>query len=297
MEQTRADACAAVAGPPGPPGVRGPEGPRGMAGASMPFYLPSMPSVTISSPVNVNARITAAGCPPAGCTANAVSYGGSGQPDGKKGGGGATADKAGGPTPASPGKGKEEKAKVKGAGKAPPEKKEKAKVKETGGAPKKGSEAVKGKKPAKEAGTAKVDKTKTKDSVKDKKIEAAGSKSKPSKTSGLLFTSKWWFWTKAGRKTWKKCKAKGKDSPFWKENKCDTRQKPAKGSKWWWWTTTGRKVWKECKKKGDKSPFWKENDCEAGRFVFLNHFVTERESCGACRDNVTWWCTCWTIEH
>jgi hypothetical protein len=81
------------------------------------------------------------------------------------------------------------------------------------------------------------------------------------------YSNKWWFWTKVGRKTWKECKAKGKDSPFWKENKCDTRQKPAKGSKWWWWTKTGRQVWKECKEKGDKSTFWKDNDCEAGRCV------------------------------
>ncbi len=80
-----------------------------------------------------------------------------------------------------------------------------------------------------------------------------------------MYSNKWWFWTKVGRKTWKECKAKGKDSPFWKENKCDTRQKPAKGSKWWWWTKTGRQVWKECKEKGDTSTFWKDNDCEAGR--------------------------------
>ena len=82
-----------------------------------------------------------------------------------------------------------------------------------------------------------------------------------------MYSNKWWFWTKVGRKTWKECKAKGKDSPFWNENKCDTRQKPAKGSKWWWWTKTGRQVWKECKEKGDKSTFWKVNDCEAGRCV------------------------------
>ena len=81
------------------------------------------------------------------------------------------------------------------------------------------------------------------------------------------YSNKWWFWTEIGRKTWKECKAKGKDSPYWKDSKCDTRQKPAKGSKWWWWTSTGRTVWKQCKEKGDTSPFWKENDCEAGRYV------------------------------
>ena len=80
-----------------------------------------------------------------------------------------------------------------------------------------------------------------------------------------MYSNRWWFWSEAGRGVWKECKAKGKDSPYWKENKCDTRQKPAKGSKWWWWTKTGRKVWTECKEKGDTSPFWKENDCEAGR--------------------------------
>ena len=80
-----------------------------------------------------------------------------------------------------------------------------------------------------------------------------------------LYSDMWWFWSEAGRGIWKECKAKGKDSSFWKDNKCDSRQKPAKGSKWWWWTSTGRKVWKECKEKGDTSPFWKENDCEAGR--------------------------------
>ncbi len=82
-----------------------------------------------------------------------------------------------------------------------------------------------------------------------------------------MYGNKWWFWSEAGRGVWKECKAKGKDSPYWKDNKCDTRQKPAKGSKWWWWTSTGRTVWTQCKEKGDTSPFWKENDCEAGRSV------------------------------
>ena len=82
-----------------------------------------------------------------------------------------------------------------------------------------------------------------------------------------MYSNKWWFWSEAGRGVWKECKAKGKDSQYWKDNKCDTRQKPAKGSKWWWWTSPGRTVWNQCKEKGDKSPFWKENDCEAGRFA------------------------------
>ena len=79
------------------------------------------------------------------------------------------------------------------------------------------------------------------------------------------YSAKWWFWSKAGRRTWKKCKAKGKDSKYWKKHKCGKRTMPAKGSKWWWWTRKGRKVWKQCKEKGKGSSFWKDNDCAAGR--------------------------------
>ena len=83
--------------------------------------------------------------------------------------------------------------------------------------------------------------------------------------SARKYSSKWWFWTKEGRSTWDKCKGKGKESPFWKENKCEERRAPAKGSKWWWWTEEGRKVWSRCEDKGEESSFWKENDCSGGR--------------------------------
>jgi hypothetical protein len=75
----------------------------------------------------------------------------------------------------------------------------------------------------------------------------------------------WWFWTHAGRKTWRKCQKKGKDSGYWKKHKCSSRPKVEKGSKWWWWTRSGRRAWKQCKKEGKKSAFWKENNCSAGR--------------------------------
>ncbi len=91
-----------------------------------------------------------------------------------------------------------------------------------------------------------------------------------------MYSRRWWFWTKKGRRLWRECKAKGEASPFWAENQCAKHIKPEKGSKWWWWTTTGRAVWKQCKEKGDASPFWKENNCDAGRFflyigLFLRH--------------------------
>ena len=79
------------------------------------------------------------------------------------------------------------------------------------------------------------------------------------------YSNRWWFWTRKGRALWKQCKEKGESSPFWAENQCSTRIKPAKGTKYWWWTSTGRGVWKECKEKGEASPFWKENDCDGGR--------------------------------
>ena len=82
------------------------------------------------------------------------------------------------------------------------------------------------------------------------------------------YSRRWWFWTKEGRQLWRQCREKGEASPFWGENQCAKREKPAKGTKWWWWTSTGRTVWKECKEKGEASPFWKENDCEAGRCIF-----------------------------
>ena len=84
----------------------------------------------------------------------------------------------------------------------------------------------------------------------------------------MRYSRRWWFWTKEGRQLWRQCKEKGEASPFWGENQCAKREKPAKGTKWWWWTSTGRTVWKECKEKGEASPFWKENDCEAGRCDF-----------------------------
>ena len=95
----------------------------------------------------------------------------------------------------------------------------------------------------------------------------SSSRSSGTSSSGAVeeHSDEWWFWTKAGRKTWKKCKAKGKDSEYWKKHKCDRRSKPAKGSKWWWWTSKGRKVWKECKEKGEGSGFWKDNDCASGQ--------------------------------
>ena len=82
-----------------------------------------------------------------------------------------------------------------------------------------------------------------------------------------LYSEEWWFWSKAGRKAWKKCKKAGKDSERWKKHKCGRRTKPSKGSKWWWWTKAGRKTWKQCKEKGKGSAFWKDNDCGAGRSV------------------------------
>ena len=85
--------------------------------------------------------------------------------------------------------------------------------------------------------------------------------------SGEMYSDVWWFWSETGRGIWDTCTAKGKDSSFWRENKCYTRSTPAKGSKWWWWTMAGRKVWKECEEKGEKSQFWWQNDCGTARYV------------------------------
>ena len=81
------------------------------------------------------------------------------------------------------------------------------------------------------------------------------------------YSNRWWFWTHKGRILWRQCKEKGESSPFWAENKCSTRIRPAKGTKYWWWSITGRAVWKQCKEKGETSPFWKDNDCDGGRSV------------------------------
>ena len=67
---------------------------------------------------------------------------------------------------------------------------------------------------------------------------------------------------------WAECKKQGKDSAFWKENKCGGRaeKKAEKYSKYWWWTESGRAMWRECEKKGKDSAFWKENKCEDARW-------------------------------
>jgi len=74
---------------------------------------------------------------------------------------------------------------------------------------------------------------------------------------------KWWFWTKSGRKLWRRCKKKGSGSRFWRKKHCSLRNKPATYSKFWWWTKKGRRLWKKCKSKGNKSRFWRSNSCAA----------------------------------
>ena len=96
---------------------------------------------------------------------------------------------------------------------------------------------------------------------------SAGKASGSGVSSGGVYSDEWWFWSEAGRGIWVTCSAKGKDSSFWRENKCDTRSTPAKGSKWWWWTTAGLKVWKDCEANGEKSQFWWQNDCGTARYV------------------------------
>ena len=81
------------------------------------------------------------------------------------------------------------------------------------------------------------------------------------------YSKRWWFWSHKGRKTWRHCVKKGKDSKYWKKHKCSKRPKVEKGSKWWWWSRKGRKVWKQCKSKGKKSDYWKKHKCSAGRCV------------------------------
>ena len=79
------------------------------------------------------------------------------------------------------------------------------------------------------------------------------------------YSMRWWYWTHEGRKTWRKCKAKGKSSKYWKRHKCGKRTKAERYSRWWWWSSEGKDVWKKCKAKGKKSKYWKKNLCSDGR--------------------------------
>ena len=76
---------------------------------------------------------------------------------------------------------------------------------------------------------------------------------------------KWWFWSRKGRKLWRRCKKEGEKSEFWTKNSCGTRPTPEMYSEWWWWTSEGRAMWKECKAKGKTSDFWGKNKCGDGR--------------------------------
>ena len=79
------------------------------------------------------------------------------------------------------------------------------------------------------------------------------------------YSRHWWYWTHEGRKTWRHCKKKGKESKYWKRHHCGRHKHASKGSKWWWWSSKGRKMWKRCQAKGKGSKFWKKHHCGAGR--------------------------------